>query len=131
MTNALWFWGSQIDAAAEADKSRRLSGLIKDIIAASLVDPLLLKTSLEFSTVLEAGLLKIDEQAIQKRLIKINTGLVYRQQKYNLLREETEGYSKLVVVLCSLPVTAVMDDSENSEVEMSGYIRHINSLIGT
>jgi THO complex subunit 2 len=29
--------------------------------------------------------------------------MVYKQQKFNLLREETEGYSKLAVILCSLP----------------------------
>jgi hypothetical protein len=44
-----------------------------------------------------------DEDAHQKRLIKINTGLVYRQQKYNILREEPEGYSKLVALFSKLP----------------------------
>lgn len=31
-----------------------------------------------------------------RKIIKINTSLLYKQQKYNLLQEESEGYSKLV-----------------------------------
>ncbi|CAN0049989.1 unnamed protein product, partial [Choristocarpus tenellus] len=33
------------------------------------------------------------------RLRKINTDLVYKQRKFNLLKEETEGYAKLCVLL--------------------------------
>jgi hypothetical protein len=67
-----------------------------------------------------AGLIN-DEKLHTKRTSKILTGLVYKQQKYNLLREETEGYSKLMVVLCSMP-------SYPSDV--SQYIRQVLSLIG-
>ncbi|KAJ1984161.1 THO2 plays a role in transcriptional elongation [Dimargaris verticillata] len=34
-----------------------------------------------------------------KKSIRINTALLYKQNKYNLLREETEGYSKLLTVV--------------------------------
>ena len=32
-----------------------------------------------------------------KRMKKLNTDQVYRQRKYNLLHEETEGYSKVPI----------------------------------
>eukprot|EP00981_Chlorochromonas_danica_P005826 scaffold1193_cov159-Ochromonas_danica.AAC.4 len=46
----------------------------------------------------EAGIIR-DEDSHQKRMIKVNTNLVYKQQKYNLLREEVEGYAKLTLAL--------------------------------
>tara|TARA_B100000482_G_scaffold113138_1_gene81777 strand:+ start:1041 stop:1268 length:228 start_codon:yes stop_codon:yes gene_type:complete len=44
-----------------------------------------------------AGL--INTVTFVKRMKKLNTDLVYRQRKYNLLHEESEGYSK-VTPLC-------------------------------
>lgn len=39
----------------------------------------------------------------------MNTNLVYKQQKYNLLREEVEGYSRLSLLLSQqVPVEAVL-----------------------
>lgn len=76
--------------------------LVKDSIAHDLVDSALLKATLELSTLVMLGLIK-DEDGHQKRLIKLNTGVVYKQQKYNLEREETEGYSKLILLLRSMP----------------------------
>jgi hypothetical protein len=71
-------------------------------------------------TLVEAGVIK-DEDAHQKRLIKINTGLVYKQQKYNILREEPEGYAKLVTVLSRLP---------RNGKNMESIIGNIQSIIG-
>lgn len=78
-------------------------------------------------------------ETIRKRLMKLNTAMVYKQQKYNLLREETEGYAKLVVVLCNLPVSdSCFDefcddvDSKLSEkdVIIGKYIKNVLSLVG-
>ena len=41
-----------------------------------------------------------------KRMKKLNTDQVYRQRKYNLLHEESEGYSKVsagVNLVCAAP----------------------------
>ena len=84
------------------------------------------RLSLELNHVVQAGLLlgdkinaAIDADVIkhlsaniqlasnlQKKLVKINTGLVYKQQKYNLLHEESEGYSKLLNILHTFPAPA-------------------------
>jgi THO complex subunit 2 len=42
-----------------------------------------------------------------KKMIRMNTGLLYKQQKYNLVWEENEGYSKLVVDLMSAALSRV------------------------
>ena len=62
-----------------------------------------------------------DEKTHVKKMSKLLTNLVYKQQKYNLLREETEGYSKLMVVLCSMP---------SYPEDVSQYVQQVISLIG-
>ncbi|KAI8809248.1 transcription factor/nuclear export subunit protein 2-domain-containing protein, partial [Cladochytrium replicatum] len=55
---------------------------------------------------LEALGLVQQHKQFHKRVIRANTVLLYKQQKFNLLREESEGYSKLIVELSSnLPRT--------------------------
>lgn len=55
-----------------------------------------------FLSILESPtLVSLDlvSQVFPRKTIRVFTNLVYRQQKYNLLREESEGYSKLVTEL--------------------------------
>lgn len=105
---------------------------------------MLLTTSLEFPLLVGADVVKmgpksgsamsvdeIDEKCdvLRKRIMKLNTALVYKQQKYNLLREELEGYSKLVTVLCKMPHMEQLFSVEG-DGEAASYIRNILSLIG-
>lgn len=46
----------------------------------------------------DCGLIQ-DAPGFNKRIVQINTKLVYITSKFNLLREENEGYSKLVTLL--------------------------------
>lgn len=52
-----------------------------------------LSSTLESSTLIAIGL--VSSQFI-KRTVKVTTSMVYKQRKHNLLREETEGFSKLI-----------------------------------
>lgn len=52
-----------------------------------------LALNLEPSTLMAIGLVS---QTFVKRTAKVTTNMVYRQRKHNLLREETEGFSKLI-----------------------------------
>ena len=54
-----------------------------------------LKERLSEESLQEAGLIKSAEM-LRKKISLLRTGKVYSQQKYNLLREENEGFSKLV-----------------------------------
>ncbi|CAF0721331.1 unnamed protein product [Brachionus calyciflorus] len=55
----------------------------------------LLKERLDIES-LEALKLIVKKEAFNQKYIKIKTRLFYKQQKFNLLREESEGYSKLI-----------------------------------
>ena len=54
----------------------------------------------------------------------MNTKLVYNQQKYNLLREESEGYAKVLTVLNNFGATAL------SERSTPDVVVALQSLIG-
>ena len=59
-----------------------------------------------------------------KKMIRFNTSLLYKQQKFNLLREESEGYSKLIVeVEKRVKLNA-------SEEWMKSVLDIVNSLVG-
>ena len=98
-----------------------LCAFVKELSAPpSAIDGVLLKTTLGLKLLAGAGLIT-DEKIHERKTKKILTGLVYKQQKYNLLREETEGYSKLAVVLCSIP---------SYPEDVSQCVRQVLSLIG-
>ena len=143
LVNTVWLWGTQIDKDTDPTQWQKLCSLIKALSSSSLVDPLLLKTALEFTTLADVGMLNgIDPVAYNKKLlIKTNTRLVYKQDKYNLLREETEGYSKLMVILGRLPISAVFpkiklggdanqEQLSDQDNHLGSYVKQINSLIG-
>ena len=60
--------------------------------------------------------------SLGKALVRIRTNELYSQIKYNLWREESEGYSKLIVEL----VTYFSSTTEHSGI----MIQHIKKLIG-
>lgn len=55
---------------------------------------------LETSLSSNAGLIP-DKSMFDKKEIRMKTGLFYKQNKFNLLREQSEGYSKLTAELTS------------------------------
>ncbi|XP_053555090.1 LOW QUALITY PROTEIN: THO complex subunit 2 [Bombina bombina] len=63
-----------------------------------LISDTILKERLDPETLESLGLIKQSQQFNQKS-VKIKTKLFYKQQKFNLLREENEGYAKLIAEL--------------------------------
>ena len=41
----------------------------------------------------------VSQEAYQRIIVRVNTKLHYSQHKYNLLREESEGFAKLSALL--------------------------------
>ncbi|XP_062856432.1 THO complex subunit 2 isoform X2 [Trichomycterus rosablanca] len=80
----------------------------------------MLKERLDPDTLESLGLIKQAQQFNQKS-VKIKTKLFYKQQKFNLLREENEGYAKLVTELGQ-------DLSRNVTSRL--VLENIKSLIG-
>ncbi|XP_076310399.1 THO complex subunit 2-like protein isoform X2 [Tachypleus tridentatus] len=70
-----------------------ISGCCKRVIPESL-----LKERLDFETSADAGIVKV-KRNIETKFIKVKTKLFYKQQKFNLFREESEGFAKLITEL--------------------------------
>ncbi|KAK7065579.1 THO complex subunit 2, partial [Halocaridina rubra] len=80
----------------------------------------LLKERLEIDTLGDNAIVK-NKRLFHTKQIKVKTKLFYKQQKFNLLREETEGYAKLVTEL---------NQDINDRVTPKSIIQVIRSLIG-
>ena len=61
--------------------------------------------------------------------VKMNTRQLYTQQKYNLFREETEGYSKLIAELSELPAATDYTSTRGCK-SAAEVIQNLQSLIG-
>ncbi|KAJ3351783.1 THO complex subunit 2 [Entophlyctis luteolus] len=72
----------------------RLVEFSKRLLSHGFISHVMLKERLD-SELLEALQLIQNAKMFNRKTIKINTALVYKQQKFNLLREESEGFSML------------------------------------
>ncbi|MCD7448792.1 THO complex subunit 2 [Datura stramonium] len=71
----------------------------------------------------ESEMIKIKAADLKSKEVRVNTRLLYQQTKFNLLREESEGYAKLVTLLCQIPEGS----TQNASAATVGIIK---SLIG-
>lgn len=85
-----------------------------------LVSDTVLKERLDPETLGSLGLIKQSQQFNQKS-VKIKTKLFYKQQKFNLLREENEGYAKLI---------AELGQDLSGNITSDLILENIKSLIG-
>ncbi|XP_030748048.1 THO complex subunit 2 isoform X2 [Sitophilus oryzae] len=79
----------------------------------------LLKERLEIDTLQEVGILK--NKTFYSKFIKIKTKLYYKQRKFNLFREECEGFAKLQTEL---------NKEFDKRTQASDLIDIVHSLIG-
>lgn len=98
---------------------------------------------LDVSLLTQIGLVE-NEGNFNKRMIRLNTATLYRQQKFNLLREENEGYSGLVNELIrgmGPSIRAVRDENgqdrvveqesaEERNLRAKRVMNNISALIG-
>ncbi|XP_072398608.1 THO complex subunit 2 [Diabrotica undecimpunctata] len=87
---------SQGDSDEARDRSN-FCAIVKD--CEKFLSDKLVKERLEIDTLQEVGVLK--NNTFYSKFIKVKTKLYYKQRKFNLFREECEGFSKLVTELNS------------------------------
>uniref|UniRef100_V5EZF8 THO complex subunit 2 n=1 Tax=Kalmanozyma brasiliensis (strain GHG001) TaxID=1365824 RepID=V5EZF8_KALBG len=74
---------------------QRLAGLVHLLISTNVLDQDQVAERLEQSLLALIGLIP-NEGYFQKRSIQIRTARLFKQQKFNLLREENQGYTALI-----------------------------------
>ncbi|XP_036222766.2 THO complex subunit 2 [Bactrocera oleae] len=86
------------------------SQIIKDLD--KVISDKLIKERLEIDTLQDVGIVK--NKVFYTKFIKIKTKLYYKQRRFNLFREESEGYAKLITELNQdfeegVTATSIMD----------------------
>lgn len=76
-----------------------LIDLAKWLVDNGLLSLRLLQERCEAEFLWEAEMIKIKAPDLKSKEVRVNTRLLYQQTKFNLLREESEGYAKLVTLL--------------------------------
>lgn len=95
---------------------------LRDFIVATDVSPDIIRVSLDAPAVEMLGFVR---GSFKVKGIRKTTGLLYRQSNYNLLREESEGYSKLMTEY----FTTTANSPPSGEVVAETFER-VKALIG-
>ncbi|WCJ33658.1 THO complex subunit 2 [Euphorbia peplus] len=101
----------------------RLIKLAKWLVESTLVPLRLFQERCEEEFLWESEMIKIKAQELKGKEVRVNTRLLYQQTKFNLLREESEGYAKLITLLCQ----GYEGTNESASATTIGIIK---SLIG-
>ena len=98
------------------------SPALRTLVLSTGISPLLMRRELESSLLENLGMIR---NTFVRVGIRQQTNLLYRQSNYNLLREETEGYSKLITEL----FTTSSSESLTSDVVEETFER-VKGMIG-
>ncbi|PBP16416.1 THO complex subunit 2 [Diplocarpon rosae] len=96
---------------------------LRSFLVATGVSPVLMRQKLDNKVLQDTGLTR---ETFNRMSIRQATNQLYRQANYNLLREETEGYSKLITEL----FTTSAREPPTNEVAEDAFER-VKGLIGT
>lgn len=98
----------------------------RDFILATDISPKLLRQSLEAPALEHLGMIR---STFSRMGVRYGTNVLYRQSNYNLLREESEGFAKLITELYCTAHTMNQEQLTKEQVE-AGFER-VKGLIGT
>ncbi|XP_047974285.1 THO complex subunit 2 isoform X2 [Salvia hispanica] len=111
------------DLTKPGEYRSRLIKLAKWLVDSALVPLRFFQERCDEDFLWECEMIKIKAADLKSKEVRVNTRLLYQQTKFNLLREESEGYAKLVTLLCQVPEVS----TENQSAATVGIIK---SLIG-
>lgn len=126
LTDLLWVISNEVEASERGHDRhtsrewRNLCALVKFVADEKLVPLLNLKGLLEFDLLHDAELAP-EPQLLAKKMVRINTKTLYTQTKYNLLREETEGFSKVLCLLHTGVAKSQLEATRTDLMALIGY----------
>lgn len=111
-----------LDTLSSLTQDDGKQALVRQLLVATDIDVSRMRTELENDLLKTLGLVR---DSFNKMAVRKATHALYRQSNYNLLREETEGYSKLMTEY----FTTVHSEPPSQEAVSETYQR-VNALIG-
>lgn len=97
-TEILWLCGMSLATESKDKEIKTFASIVNYFINKKITNKNLLLEKFEENTLSQCGIVP-NQTTFKNHIIRINTKLNYEQQKYNLLREESEGFSKLIFLL--------------------------------
>lgn len=116
------FFLDVLSMVCEVEEGQR-SAALRAFMAATGISPFVMRQQLDGKLLQDLGLTR---ETFGRVGVRQATNLLYRQANYNLLREETEGYAKLVAEL----FTTSENERPSSEAVEDAFER-VKALIGT
>ncbi|TFK56192.1 hypothetical protein OE88DRAFT_1621965 [Heliocybe sulcata] len=77
-----------------------VAGVVRELIVAGVLDRFMCRERMDTALLENAGLIG-DHRPFEKKEVRARTGTFYKQNKFNLLREQSEGYAKLIAELAA------------------------------
>ena len=111
-----------LDTLSSLTQDEGKQALVRQMLVATDIDVSRMRAELENDLLKSLGLVR---DSFSKMAVRKATHALYRQSNYNLLREETEGYSKLMTEY----FTTVNSEPPSQEVVGETWQR-VNALIG-
>ena len=96
---------------------------LQPLVFSTDISPNLIRLQLDTALLNTLGLIR---PTFSRMGIRVTTNVLYRQANFNLLREETEGYSKLITEL----FTTGNDEPPTAEAVEDAFVR-VKGMIGT
>ncbi|VAH85586.1 unnamed protein product [Triticum turgidum subsp. durum] len=112
------------DITISGEYRSRLVKMTKSLVESSLIVPRLLQERCDEEFLWEVELSKSKGQDLKAKEVRVNTRLLYQQTKFNLVREESEGYAKLVTLLCQVGSDLACQNTSSATISI------VKSLIG-
>lgn len=89
------------DLSLPGENRQRVNKLAKWLVESALVPLRFFQERCEEEFLWESEMIKIKAADLKSKEVRVNTRLLYQQTKFNLLREESEGYAKLLCTFTS------------------------------
>ena len=124
LADAVWYSWLQCEGSLDEAGKSNVADCAKEAMKQGCLSKRVLMEIGEGEFLEWAGLVVNYRDSFRKKEIRSNTRHVYTQRKYNLLREESEGYSKLVTLLNQAGAGAL------SPVGIDAVLGEIKALIG-
>ncbi|XP_065885468.1 THO complex subunit 2-like isoform X2 [Dysidea avara] len=108
----------EVQCCDSKDKKENFKSLV--VACQEIVPVSLLKGHLEVDTLEAVGIIP-SSKVFNQKYVKMKTRLFFKQQKFNLFREESEGYSKLI---------AELGHGHRTHEHAPVFMENVKSLIG-
>jgi THO complex subunit 2 len=115
-----------IDTISLLDEEYQKHATLRSLVAATSIDPQIFRQELDISLLQALSLVR---DTFEKMRTRKTTNVLYKQANFNLLREESEGYAKLVTDYFNTVQDACSRRDDNPNIAEDAFQR-VKALVG-